>query len=511
MKRPMAILIAVVATVSMGTPAAHGARDPSTSGPTMPIPGPRVHTAHTAAPAGSSLVPVQPNGCTFQSTRCVAWTSPSQNAPGADAAGDGGLGNSEIIDTSPDGSTVFVVASSSGGRVTTQAVDTADGSIRWTKVWEEPVTFSTAFALEVAPNGRRVFVAAYWYDPDEEKCLNGVSALAADDGRTLWRARGDSCWAPVDLVADPRRPRLYVVGGLRTSKKIGAKVVALDTRSGDRAWRRRSQLGLYTVSSAEHMSRAAVSDDGRSLYVVGSVVKPWPESPESYDAYDLVVWRYDLEGGPTLAWKKRVVLGASNPAAGVALSDTGGRIFVTNTLRGNRFETGVYAFSRKGEVLWERRVPNSQPWGQGPIATDGGRVYVAFKSWDVDPDGDMRYEVRAWASSDGVPRWEHRYRSAHQDEAALTRFSEFVTFPALDVSADGSKVFVMGSGNFAIEAFAVSSGTGERQWASAYNPEELSSAAGIVASPNRDQFYLGGFVYTEDESFSDLVVVAYDG
>jgi outer membrane protein assembly factor BamB len=145
-----------------------------------------------------------------------------------------------------------------------------------------------------------------------------------------------------------------------------------------------------------------------------------------------------------------------------------------------------------------------------PVASAGETVAVAVKSWEVDPDGDMRWEVRSYDASSGALSWTHRYRTLHQELAGQTRTSGFVTFPAIEGSRDGRQLYVLGVGYLAIDVFALDAGDGDRLWTSLYQAGESSWAAGLTLDRDGDRVYVGGCSDRNEGTMCDLEVLAYE-
>jgi hypothetical protein len=290
-------------------------------------------------------------------------------------------------------------------------------------------------------------------------------------------------------------------------------VVGYEIHTGVRLWTHLVEDETSVPRSFHEASRMAVGDG--ALFLGGGRLVPIPGDEDAanptYEGTTVSVWAYELTStGLVPRWELHHDLTWSNPAAGIAYQREAQRVVVTGGDRKGPFHKtitlGIDAGS--GRIEWARRIPRSQPWAMGPLAVTRHRAYVAVKSWVDDPDGDFRYEVRAYGLRRGRAKWITRYRSPHQEWSGRERFGEWVNYPAIAASNDARQLHVMGTGSGAIELFTLDSRTGRRLWTSSYRPAEWSTAAGLTVAPD-GRVYIGGATDFDDGHFFDLQVLAY--
>jgi hypothetical protein len=166
----------------------------------------------------------------------------------------------DAVAVSPDGSKVFVTGSAQGADATgdyaTVAYDAATGRQLWVSRYSGPgSTEDHGASLAVSPGGASVYVTGR-SGPDF-----ATIAYNAVTGAQLWVSRrygdGDS------VAVGPHGHVVYVTG----RSGVNFATVAYNAATGSQRWRRRYNGG-ESASSAGSM---ALSPDGKTVYVTGSV------------------------------------------------------------------------------------------------------------------------------------------------------------------------------------------------------------------------------------------------
>jgi len=177
---------------------------------------------------------------------------------------------------SPDGNTVFVIASGSngqthGGDYATIAYSAATGRQLWVSRYNGPARrIDDATSVAVSPDGATVFVTGVSDSRTTNPLLAGdyaTVAYSAATGRELWASRyngpANGGGVATAVAVSPGGARVFVTG---VSKNPGTgydyATVAYSAASGRQLWA--SRYHGYEASSV------AVSPDGATLYVTGA-------------------------------------------------------------------------------------------------------------------------------------------------------------------------------------------------------------------------------------------------
>jgi DNA-binding beta-propeller fold protein YncE len=412
------------------------------------------------------------------------------------------------IGVSPDGTRVFVTGQSLGAGTdsdyTTVAYDRSTGAKLWVKRYKGTGNGGEeAVALRVSPDGTRVYVTGTATRSDG---IPGYVTIAygASMGATLWVARYNGSGerggeaACLAVSADGRK---VFVSGRSSGAGTGTDyaTVAYDASTGARLWVKR-----YAPPNSYEMAVAlGTAPDGSAVFVTGT--------SGSDSAADFVTLSYDASTGAT-RWIKRYN-GPGNgmdEAASLAVSPDGTKVFVTGGSRGlsagGDYATIAYDAS-SGAAAWVKRYNGPGDYYDAPrsigVSPDAAEVFVTGDSFGRSGDGD--FATIAYDASTGATRWLQRYNGQ------ANRGGEG---NSLDVSRDGTKVFVTGdAGSVSIRDYATivyDSASGAIQWIKRYNGPGNSAdiAWSVAVSPDGGTVFVTGASYGRRNTY-DFATVAY--
>jgi WD40 repeat protein len=351
------------------------------------------------------------------------------------SSGPGYDDRAAAVDVSPDGSRVFVVGSTYGrqdGKVSrdylTLAYDAATGSRIWKKRYTHPVGYSEdlAAALGLSPDGSTVFVTGasddgVWTD-------YATVAYKASTGHHLWTARygRPAEDAARTLSVSPDGSRVFVSGfSISTGTSRDIVTIGYNAATGRELWRTRYDGAVHREDQANAM---AISPDGSQVFVTGY-------SDRSKRLRNYVTLAYGAKTG-----RERWVRdyqgpgGFNNTAKAIVVSPDESRVFVAgyrSGLDGRDFETLAYSFA--GVRLWRRAYNGplddfDQATAIG-VSPTGARVYVTGFRNDVS---NRDYATLAYRASSGASLWQAFYDQGEEGASALA------------VNPDGSAVYVSG-------------------------------------------------------------------
>jgi WD40 repeat protein len=247
----------------------------------------------------------------------------------------------------------------------------------------------------------------------------------------------------------------------------------------------------------DRATSVAVSPGGGTVFVTGS-----RDAPNGHANYATVA--YNAATGAKL-WGNSYngPVNGNDYAASLAVSPSGGTVFVTGTSDGNNsgneedYATVAYN-AATGAQLWAKRYngPNSNDDRARSVAVSptGGTVFVTGLSFDYmpeEPEGGARYATVAYNAATGAQLWTQRYTGPanFDDEAA-----------AVAVSPGGGRVFVTGTsnehgyvGDYATVAYRADNG--RQLWATTYNgPADGNDVAtSLAANPAGGTVFVTGY------------------
>jgi DNA-binding beta-propeller fold protein YncE len=335
------------------------------------------------------------------------------------------------IAVSPDGSTVFVggVAglAPSDSQGVTVAYNATTGAILWT---QEPVTDGGPGRVTVSPDGSTVFATGSDQCGSPATSCAVTAAYNAATGAVLWTrqvAHGD----PSAIAVSPDGSAVFVTGQLLAPKTIDESTAAYNAVTGAVLWTAR-----YHAPGTASGASIAVSPSGSAVFVTGT--SGLTSTTSSYHTI-----AYSAASGTPL-WQQSFARAKYGHASSLAVSPDGSTVFVTGSV-GPLSSTvifgdyGTVAYNATtGARLWTAiyRRPGNGGGPAGIVASpDGSKVFVAG-DWSLLASLDqVQYQTVAYDSGTGAQAW-----AAHYGKVSKGASSAF----AVAVSPDGSTVFVTG-------------------------------------------------------------------
>src|SRR5579862_8912651 len=260
----------------------------------------------------------------------------------------------DSVAVSPGGSTVFVTGQTTGATSadTTVAYNASTGARKWTKRSTSFSDGDTAAAVAVSPTGKQVFVTgtSSHFSGGNVSFDYVTVAYNAATGAQQWVRHYNgpakpSDNSPVAVAVSPSGKTVFVTGTShgKTSGPDYA-TVAYSAATGAQQWVKRFTSPGTGVQSADAPSSLAVSPTGNSVYVTGA-------SGSSVSPYTTVA--YNAVTGAQRWVKQYSRPPAGSAATSVAVSRTGGMVFVTGDSGGN-YATVAYNAST-GQQAWAKR------------------------------------------------------------------------------------------------------------------------------------------------------------
>ena len=338
--------------------------------------------------------------------------------------------------------------------------------------------------MAVSPTAKLVFVTG---------SSGGVYATVAYDAATgsqVWASRyhgpGSTNAAAAAVAVSPTAKLVFVTG---SSGGVYA-TVAYDAATGSQVWASR-----YPGPAA---ASVAVSPDGTTVFVTGysNVDGPKPNA-------DYATIAYRAATGAQL-WVRHYndPVNGDDVASALAVSPSGGKVFVTGQSTGRSFGdylTVAYD-AGTGAQLWTSRYTArngvNEPKSMA-ISPDGGKLFV---TGTADP------ELGHIASAARPPIRE--YLTVAYDARTGARLwvrlrPGFATSVA--VSPGGRKVFVTGGTvHLGSATVAYDASTGARLWVTRRSP---GAATSLAVSPRGGRVFVAGGSF--EDPGSDYITVAY--
>lgn len=432
-------------------------------------------------------------------------SSMSTAVPAAAASSDGSASPLPTLQNTPGRIPVVCLLSTRPG----------DAGRSSTNVWSDLCDFPNE-AASGAPRSLDHEVSATAPGEAGER-LAGCLEVTAQDRCEAWAVRYDSGpdshglgWGVGDQLADvatsPDGDRVFVTGQVpdATTQAWKAATVAYDS-NGELLW-----VAHFAGRHGAAAAAIAISSDGSTVFVIGG------SANKDRTVFVMTAVAYDAATGEEL-WAAEN--GSKAGGAAVALSPTGGELYVTGPEAvgdGQNIDFATAAFDTStGALLWSTRHDATDASSGSAVApsvdrplhiySTGDRIYVGGESTSVR-DGQTTIAVVAAAydtgeavsSTDPVgpdPLWTNRYAPSESDRRLLG--GDFP--PVMRISPDGSRLFWLatvtardGSDLNAV-VIAYDAAHGNQEWAEAYPTESLGWDLAI--SPDGERAYFTGLAF----------------
>lgn len=318
---------------------------------------------------------------------------------------------------SPDGSRVYVTGRTyltnpyeggTGWEVGTVAYDAATGQQLWAARYDNPLGASikedAGRAIAVAPDGSRVYVLASSMGDSALYDYATIAYTAQDptdpeaEGRQLWVARYSDSNNGVDEPADiaANSERVFVTGwsdGGQNGTGADFTTAAYEAGTGEVAWVQRVTGPVTANESIDFPTDAILSPDGSRLYITG--ISYFVAATDS----DYLTVAHDTITGENV-WARRYNGGHNDFPYGLALTAKGKRLYVTGASYGaGNYDMLTIAYDAPDAtpppLNWIRRYDAALAADRGRsvvVSADGTQVFVAGES-DGQLGGTRRQDV----------------------------------------------------------------------------------------------------------------------
>lgn len=320
-----------------------------------------------------------------------------------------GADSAATVETSPDGSRLYVTGWSLGANdandFATVAYDAATGAELWVTRYDGPsAEADEAFGLAVGPEGTRIYVTGRTKRPGSDRDYATI-AYNATTGAPVWvsffTSPGERHESPATVRVSPNGARVYVTGGA-TYSGTGRDfiTVAYDALTGDQVWAVRYDGPKSETDTARAL---VLSPDGSTLYVSGRSIWFKRNGDSSALQPDECPWCPHIRAG---TWD---------------------------------YATVAYDAST-GAQLWVARLHEGKDADSSPslaVAPDGSRLYLAGIRGTYPYTGREAddYVTVSYNAATGAKVWMDMYDGTAND---------YDTADAIAISPDGSRLFVTG-------------------------------------------------------------------
>lgn len=334
--------------------------------------------------------------------------------------------------------------------------------------------------------------------------LPGVASSAPVSPR--WAMRYDGFAfddQPTDLGVSPDGSTVWVTG---MSRNVGATgydyaTVAYDAVTGVNLWTRRYD---GRASGFDYAAALGVSPDGSQVVVTGQTRR------SRRHQYDYATIAYDGATGAEV-WVSRYngMPGGDDGASALGIGPDGSVVFVTGfseSPRDNNLATVAYA-AATGRRLWVARQGNVDSVEAITVSPDGSTVVITGSTLAGRSEDSENFATVAYDADTGTELWVRRYDGpSNLRDGAI----------AVDVSPDGSEVFVTGvsraaprNDDYATVAYDAATGAGlwERRYDGPANRDDFPHD--IAVSHDGSLVFVTGGSRRATRNF-DSVTVAYD-
>ena len=398
----------------------------------------------------------------------------------------GGADRAAAIAVSPDGRMAFVTGRSYGGSsgwdYATVGYSAATGARRWSARYAGPGNDpDAAKAVAVSPHGPVVVTG------DSGRDIATV-AYDAVTGRRLWarRYRGPGYRSvATSVAASPDGATVYVIGGSNLTASPQEHVawafttIAYDAATGAVRWvaRYAPHGGAHYSARSEYWAHAvAVSPDGGSVYVTGTITGPGGDGPATGTV------AYAAATGAR-AWTST---DCCVPDRSMALSPDGAVVYTASI---SEFGPLIAYDAATGAELWESDQVNSAL--PALAVRPGGHLVVAAGTF-----------VQAFVATSGSESW---------------MVVPAASAVAIAFAPGGGALYVVGSerdrsGGSIYVTQSLAPATGAQRWKRTYAvlPGGMNRASAIVVNPVTGAVYVTGGS-AGSETGQDYATVAYRG
>ncbi len=439
------------------------------------------------------------------------------HGPDANAAESGTLlwskrydGPAHLVDVgsaiaaSPDGTKVFITGTSRGDSIdyATVAHEASTGTGLWVRRYDGPVQgIDEAMDIAVSTDGARVFVTGR----SQARSGDGWATIAYDSstGSMLWsrRHRGVPVAGATALEVSPDGSKVFVVGSAPDGNSSDYATLAYDARTGATIWARR-----YDGPAGLEDNALAVFAAAGRVFVTGWSV-----------GFDATLADYATIAYRATTGRRFWVRHYDGPAHGydfantVVASTDGSRVFVTGDSADREQTTDDFATlaydGSTGKRLWVRRfgtVGRSSAFA-ADAPGDGSRVYVTGISETAATGGDAA--TIAYDGATGSRLWVNRYTGpgAHFDNSE----SIVVNPAATAVYVTGVSDRGSGTGGDVL-TLAYDASTGSTEWSRFFTSADghFDSGHSVDVSPDGSQVFVGGHMNSARADYLTLAFAA---
>jgi hypothetical protein len=392
----------------------------------------------------------------------------------------------------------------------------AGGERLWVKRYNEYTDSATAIA--VSPDGSMAFVTGNFqsFDGVEDHWI--TLGLDASTGARRWSmTHGVSPYdSASDIAVSPDGATVFVTGATHTSIENGLSdygTIAYDATTGAEIWTASYDGGCGCPDGGDGASDLAVSPDGSTVFVTGTIQVPGTD-PSGGPLFDDATVAYDAATGAE-RWVSPYDGGPSDLATSVAVSPTGSTVFVTGDSVGtdtrDDFVTLAYA-SDTGDLLWtsayrgtaRKSVDIPSTLVTGP---QGSRVFVTGRS--QAPTEDSHFATVAFSATTGERLWARTYDGPGTGDDGANDIA---------VSPTSRRLFVGGSSagsdaELDCTVVAYRSATGERLWVTRVKGtgRDADVCRSVVTSPDGSEVFAAGLVTDQTPDYLTAAMRAAGG